>query len=180
MNDVEFSPFLLSLAVQFHVTLKHLVLITRMAELKITVDDNPDPESIRLLISNLVEYNNDRQLEKDEYQPLAILLRDPNNTIVAGLVGKTQWGWLFISHLWVTQVLRGQGYGRQLVLKAEEVAKQRGCSHVYLDTFSFQSLGFYERLGYEVFGVLKDFPPGHKRYFLQFLNIERRINQPSG
>ncbi|MEH2253930.1 hypothetical protein [Nostoc sp.] len=50
------------------------MLITRIAELKITVEDNPDPEAIRLLISNLVEYNNDHQLEKDEYQPLAIWL----------------------------------------------------------------------------------------------------------
>ncbi|NDJ21231.1 GNAT family N-acetyltransferase [Nostoc sp. B(2019)] len=137
-----------------------------MAKLTITIEDNPNPEEIHTVISQLVEYNNS-QVEKDIYQPLAILIRDTNSTIVAGLLGKTQWGWLFISHLWVTEVLRGQGYGRQMVLKAEEAAKQRGCCQAYLDTFSFQALGFYERLDYQIFGVLEDFPPGYKRYFLQ-------------
>ncbi|MDZ8051889.1 MAG: GNAT family N-acetyltransferase [Aulosira sp. ZfuVER01] len=138
-----------------------------MANLKLTVEDHPEPEDIRTVIDRLVEYNSDRQSEKDVYQPLAVLIRDDNNKIVAGLVGKTQWGWLFISHLWVAEALRGQGYGKQLMAKAEAAAKQRGCSYAYLDTFSFQSLGFYERLGYQIFGVLENFPPGHQRYFLQ-------------
>ncbi|BAZ32845.1 putative N-acetylmannosamine-6-phosphate epimerase superfamily protein [Cylindrospermum sp. NIES-4074] len=138
-----------------------------MAELTITVENHPSAEAIRTVINNLIEYNNIRQTEKDVYQPLTILLRDSNSQTVGGLIGKTQWGWLFISHLWVSQALRNQGYGQQLMLKAEEVAKQRNCSHAYLDTFSFQALGFYERLGYEKFGVLEDFPPGHQRYFLQ-------------
>lgn len=69
-----------------------------MAKLTITIEDNPDPEEIHTVISQLVEYNNS-QVEKDVHQPLAILIRDTNSTIVAGLLGKTQWGWLFISHL---------------------------------------------------------------------------------
>ncbi|OUL25241.1 GNAT family N-acetyltransferase [Nostoc sp. 106C] len=138
-----------------------------MADLKFTVEDNPAQEDIRTVINKLVEYNSDRQIEKDEYQPLAILIRDHNNFVVGGLVGKTQWGWLFVSHLWVTEFLRGKGYGKQLMAKAEAAAKQRGCSYAYLDTFSFQSLGFYERLGYQRFGVLENFPPGYQRYFLK-------------
>ncbi|OUL24786.1 GNAT family N-acetyltransferase [Nostoc sp. T09] len=138
-----------------------------MADLKFTVEDDPEQEDIRTIINKLVEYNNDRQIEKDVYQPLAVLIRGFNNEIVGGLVGKTQWGWLFVSHLWVAETLRGQGYGRQLMTKAEEAAKQRGCSYAYLDTFSFQSLGFYEGLGYQIFGVLENFPPGQQRYFLK-------------
>ncbi len=139
----------------------------KMADLKFTVEDDPTQEDIRTVINKLVDYNNDRLIEKDVYQPLAVLIRDNENKIVGGLVGKTQWGWLFISHLWVAEMLRGQGYGRELMLQAEEIAKQRGCSYAYLDTFSFQSLGFYERLGYQKFGILENFPPGHQRYFLK-------------
>ncbi|BAY25425.1 putative N-acetylmannosamine-6-phosphate epimerase superfamily protein [Calothrix sp. NIES-2100] len=138
-----------------------------MADLKFTVEDDPTPEDIRTVINQLVEYNNHQQTEKDEYQPLAVLIRDDRHEIVGGLVGETQWGWLFISHLWVSEALRGQGYGKQLMAKAEVAAKQRGCSYAYLDTFSFQSLGFYQRLGYQIFGVLENFPPGHQRYFLK-------------
>jgi hypothetical protein len=35
-----------------------------------------------------------------------------------------------------------------------------------LDTFSFQARGFYEKLGYCVFGTLDDYPPGHSRFYL--------------
>jgi hypothetical protein len=38
---------------------------------------------------------------------------------------------------------------------------------LWLDTFSFQARPFYEKLGYEVFGQLEDYPRGHSRYFLQ-------------
>jgi hypothetical protein len=37
---------------------------------------------------------------------------------------------------------------------------------VWLDTYSFQARGFYERLGYTVFGTINDYPPGHSRFFL--------------
>ncbi|UKP00377.1 GNAT family N-acetyltransferase [Nostoc sp. UHCC 0870] len=138
-----------------------------MTELSVSVEDNPDPQDIRAVISKILEYNNNSQHNEDIAYPLSVFIRDAQGEIVGGLIGKTHWGWLFVSHLWVAETLRGQGYGQQLLLKAEVVAKQRSCSHVYLDTFSFQALGFYERLGYQIFGVLKDYPPGHQRYFLQ-------------
>ena len=50
---------------------------------------------------------------------------------------------------------------------AQHEAHLRGCRHAYLDTFDFQALGFYQKLGYELFGHLDDYPPGHTKYFLQ-------------
>lgn len=138
-----------------------------MAEITILVEDNPDPQDIRAVIGKILDYNNNNQNLEDVAYPLSVLIRDAKGEIVGGLIGKIHWGWLFVSHLWVAEALRSQGYGRQLMLTAEKAAKERGCDRVYLDTFSFQALGFYERLGYQIFGVLEDFPPGHQRYFLQ-------------
>ena len=137
-----------------------------MTNLTITVEDNPSAEDIRTVIGKIVDYNNNSQKQEDVAYPLVILIRDANSEIVGGLVGQTHWRWLFISHLWVAQSLRGQGYGREIMLKAEQEAKKRNCGHAWLDTFSFQALGFYERLGYQIFGVLEDYPQEHKRYFL--------------
>lgn len=50
---------------------------------------------------------------------------------------------------------------------AEAIAHDKGCVGVWLDTFSFQAPDFYQKLGYSVFGELKDYPPGYSRFFLQ-------------
>jgi GNAT superfamily N-acetyltransferase len=50
--------------------------------------------------------------------------------------------------------------------EAEAEALRRGCHAASLDTYSFQARGFYERLGYSVFGIIDDCPPGHSRIYL--------------
>ena len=51
----------------------------------------------------------------------------------------------------------------------EQEAKERGCIGVHLDTFSFQALPFYQKLGYEVFGEIEDHPIGHTRHYVKKL-----------
>jgi ribosomal protein S18 acetylase RimI-like enzyme len=70
--------------------------------------------------------------------------------------------------------LRGQGIGRDLMARAEQRAIALGCHSAWLDTFSFQAPRFYQKLGYEVFGVL-DYPPKHKRFFLQKRLTKARV-----
>jgi GNAT superfamily N-acetyltransferase len=97
--------------------------------------------------------------------PLAVLARRAT-TVVAGATGFTHSGWLYVHYLWVASELRGTGLGQDILARAEAEARQRGCHAVWLDTFSFQAPGFYEKLGYQEFGRLDDFPPGHSRHFL--------------
>jgi GNAT superfamily N-acetyltransferase len=85
--------------------------------------------------------------------------------MAGGLIGETYWNWLHIELLWLEEGLRGRGYGQRLVIMAEDEARRRGMKHAYLNTFSFQAPDFYERLGYQRFGTLEDFPPGHKRHY---------------
>ena len=89
-----------------------------------------------------------------------------NGTLMGGVIGETHWNWLFINLMWVQEKLRGKGYGHQLLQAAEEEGHRRGATHAYLDTFSFQAPEFYKKNGYRVFGVLDDFPPGHRRLYL--------------
>jgi hypothetical protein len=50
---------------------------------------------------------------------------------------------------------------------AEEEAVRRGCVTAWLDTYDFQARGFYERLGYELFGTIEGHAPVYPRYFLR-------------
>ncbi|WP_406699310.1 GNAT family N-acetyltransferase [Singulisphaera sp. Ch08] len=105
-------------------------------------------------------------------EPLALVLRDDEDRIVGGAIGETNWGWLHLTVLAVSEDLRGQGWGSRLIREMERLALDRGCHHVWVDTFSFQARPFYERLGFTVFGTLPHYPAGQERYFL-FKPLER-------
>ena len=95
----------------------------------------------------------------------AFLSRDASGALNAGVMGTMSWGWLFIEAVWVSDALRGRGMGRVLMAAAERHAREAGCRAVWLDTF--QAREFYLALGYEVFGVLDDYPPGQQRTFMR-------------
>lgn len=141
----------------------------------ITLSDTITPDDRAAIIGGLVGYN-DSQVGHEEYRGLFVLANSDGN-LVGGLLGFTHWNWLFISHLWLAETERGSGVGRQLIEAAEREAAQRGCAHAHCDTFDFQALPFYEKLGFEVFGRLDDYPPGHSRFYLQKRNI--RGTQPA-
>jgi GNAT superfamily N-acetyltransferase len=132
----------------------------------IDLDLNPTDADIRTVKRHLIAFNN-QHAEPEHYQQLVLFVRDSSENIVGGLLGYTHWRWLFVENLWVAESLRGLGYGKKLMQHAEQEARLHGCQHAYLDTFDFQALGFYQKLGYELFGQLDDYPPGHTKYFLQ-------------
>ncbi len=121
---------------------------------------------VQALVHGLVQFNS-LHAEAENWQRLVLLLRDADGSLQGGLLGHTHWQWLFVIHFWMADPVRNQGYGRLLLQRAEAEALRRGCGHAHLDTFDFQACGFYEGLGYTVFGQLANYPPGHTRYFLQ-------------
>ena len=102
-----------------------------------------------------------------DWRPVSLALRDGEGRIVGGLYGATAWGWLMIDGLWVDEGLRGHGLGSRLLLGAEALAVERGCTGSWLGTFDFQARPFYERHGYTVFAELAGFPPGHSHFHLR-------------
>jgi ribosomal protein S18 acetylase RimI-like enzyme len=127
--------------------------------------DAPRSEDLQFLEDQINEHNLQRTGRRD-FRSLASFVRDDHGVIVAGLHAFTWAGWLEIKFLWVREDLRGQGYGRRLVEAAEAEARARGCRHVWLDSYTFQAPAFYRKLGYEVFGVLDEYPTPHGRVFL--------------
>lgn len=87
-------------------------------------------------------------------------------TWLGALMGHINQGWFFVSLLGVTPAARGRGVGRQLIQKAEVLARERALVGLWLDTFSWQAPGFYRRLGFTEVGRIPDHPPGEVRLFL--------------
>lgn len=126
---------------------------------------NPDDAIREAILAPLVAHN-ESMVGPTERSTVAIVLRGDDGAVIGGLWGATGFRWLFVQYLAVPPALKGRGHGRALMLAAEAEALRLGCIGIWLDTFSFQARGFYEKLGYAVIGRIDDFPPGEARFFL--------------
>ncbi len=134
--------------------------------LRIERSQNPTDEEREAILTPLRAYNA-TQAGLSNAQPLALLVRDDNGEILGGLYGRFFYQWLFIELLSVPEQARGQGMGSTLMQMAEDLAREKECVGIWLDTFDFQAPEFYKRLGYSELGQIADYPPGHKRFFFQ-------------
>jgi GNAT superfamily N-acetyltransferase len=134
--------------------------------LRIVMEAEPSAEDREAVLDGLRGFNR-RHAPGPTFRELALFARDAAGRIRGGLLGEIGWEWLHVQILWLDEAYRGRGYGSQLLATAEREARTHGCRGVYLDTLEFQARPFYERHGYSVFGVLNDFPPGFRRFFLQ-------------
>ena len=138
--------------------------------LRIDVDESPDP-ALRDAILKPLRTFNESKIGAIRPEPLAIALRDPESgDITGGLWGSSVAGWLYVDLLVVPEGFRNRGLGKGLLQKAEEVARKRGCTGLWLHTGTFQAPGFYEKQGFTAFGTVPDYPPGHATiYYLKRL-----------
>jgi GNAT superfamily N-acetyltransferase len=135
---------------------------------KISLTDTPDDGMLNALGKQLMDFNEVRSGRPLDYRSLTIFVTHPDSgELLGGLWGGTSYSHLHIELVYLPEDLRGADLGSQLMAQAEQEAIQRGCLGFWLDTFSFQARGFYERLGYTVFGTFEDCPPGHSRFFLR-------------
>lgn len=137
-----------------------------MKKLRIVIEPRAAEDAKQFVRENLGSYNI-AVTGCEEYYPVSIFLRDDNTEILGGVLGQIWGQWLYVSDLWLSKPLRRGGYGRKLLVTAEQYAIEKGCLNVWLTTHSFQARPFYEKLGYEAFAQLEEFPPGHTLYFLK-------------
>ncbi|MBT9313493.1 GNAT family N-acetyltransferase [Leptothoe kymatousa] len=129
----------------------------------LTVDANPSKTDMEYVRDSLTAYNN--RFIDDEYHYFCFTVKNEADDIIGGTEGCVTWGRLHIGNLWVTENYRHQGAGSQLMAVVEALARQRHCRGIDVDTFSFQSPGFYEKLGFTKMGEIPDFQNDHHRMF---------------
>ena len=134
-------------------------------ELTYTLQPEPTPEEQYQIIDPLIAYN-EAQAGSRKKKEFAFFVRSETGEFVGGLVGFTHFNHFFVAALYVEQQFRKEGIGRELMKRAEALALEQGCDVIYLDTFDYQAPGFYQELGFRVFGKLEDYPPGHQRFYL--------------
>jgi GNAT superfamily N-acetyltransferase len=132
----------------------------------ITLTEQDDPPEAKSALEGLTAFNAPF-VGGHGHTPLSLVVRrEPGGAPVGGAYGWCYGGWYFLHYFYLPEDMRGAGQGRALIARIEAEARARGCIGAWLDTFSFQAPGFYEKQGYARFGTLDDHPPGHARHFL--------------
>ena len=138
---------------------------------KLVIEAELSKESIKIIEEGLRQFNLSKTSEGNS--PLNILLKSDDDQMIGGLEGNHNAQWLYINALWVESHHRGKGYGKKMMLAAEEEALKRGVSQSYLQTV--HSLGFYQKLGYQVFSVIENSPTGFNMYYVKksLINLKK-------
>ena len=84
---------------------------------------------------------------ENEDQLVAVYLRRDDGTIGGGVEANIYWDGVEIELLWVSEELRGAGFGTRLMQEVEQQAKEKGAGIAFLKTGEARK--FYEGLGYE-------------------------------
>jgi GNAT superfamily N-acetyltransferase len=133
--------------------------------MQIVLSQKPSREDRAAILQPLTQFNR-AQGGPANWKRMAVLIKDAEGQTTGGLIGHTGYGWLFIELMFVPEALRKTGVGREVIGAALDHARAQGCVGAWVDTFSFQARGFYEKLGFRLFGELPNYPVG-PRYFLQ-------------
>ncbi len=118
-------------------------------------------DKINAFVASQVSFHGDTEILKD-------YVTKENGLIIAGIRSCFYLGeCLAINVLFVEESHRLKGLGTLLLNHVEADARAMGAKMSHLDTFNHQAKDFYLKHGYEIFGVLDNFPAEHKRYFMK-------------
>jgi GNAT superfamily N-acetyltransferase len=127
-------------------------------------------EEVGKVDDGIVEYNLSKVpfTQEPSFVSVNRVIRGEDGEVLAGINSILYcWNCMYIDVLWVKEEFRGKGFGSALLSEVENIAKEKECKLIHLDTFDFQAKNFYLNHGFEVFGVLEDCPTEHQRFYMK-------------
>ncbi len=130
-------------------------------------------ENKELLNHNLELYNFSKnawlnpiryQMKEKEFGFYAYL----DEKIIGGAYGYIDdYYWAFLDLLFVEETYRTNDIATNLIKQVEDFARENKCVGIKTETWSFQARGFYEKMGFTVYGQLENHPPHAIDYLLK-------------
>lgn len=87
------------------------------------------------------------------------------NKRIGGCCGRLiMQNWIWVDLFYINEEYRKSGIGTKLMQQVEKYAVENKITGIATDTWDFQAKGFYEKLGFHLYGVLEDCPIGSTVY----------------
>ncbi|ACT01354.1 GNAT family N-acetyltransferase [Paenibacillus sp. JDR-2] len=137
-----------------------------MSDTAISFGNDEESTYIR---NKLIEFNAKHVPEdlSSRYEEINLTLKDENGIIIGGMLSTLCWNWIEVEILWIDDTQRGKGNGAQLLNQIEQIAREKGCTFIKLNTFSFQAPLFYLKHGYVQVAVFEEAPVGSNHYYFK-------------
>ncbi len=133
--------------------------------MKIEILEKPEQALLDFLDKKIDDFNW-AHWEVSERKSLAVQIKNEQGEVIAGAAARSFGDWLLLDTLWVSEQLRGQNVGSQLLGEIEAIGKKRGCKQCLLDTLNFQAMPFYQKHGYETQWQQQGYPKTGCKYFM--------------
>ncbi|MCA9836473.1 MAG: GNAT family N-acetyltransferase [Trueperaceae bacterium] len=131
-----------------------------------TIDHQPSAEAIAYINEQIQSFNIE-QTGISTRSSVSLVLRDETGAIIAGINGQLWGNCCELQSLWVSEKHRGSGLGKQVLELAETKVKEQGGTVLTLASFSFQAPKFLREQGFDLVGVVQDYPSPYNKYFFR-------------
>jgi N-acetylglutamate synthase-like GNAT family acetyltransferase len=131
-----------------------------------------EPKSLESTVSTMLRETEKRQglvdLPPINKREFAMAAKTKEGKLAGGIFGYTNYNEAHIAMLAINPECAIPGMGTALLKSFEMAARSRyNCNRLALETFSWQARPFYEKFGFQLFGVQKNQPIGHEKYFME-------------
>lgn len=109
------------------------------------------------MVDNILKKFNE-EFTKDIREDDVSFFLEENDQIIGGLVGAVYGDYFEIGTLAILKEYRRCGYGKMLLEKAENYAKEKDCKYILLYTTNYQGETYYPKSGYEEVSSVQDYP----------------------
>ena len=144
-------------------------------EIKIDILNSPTEKDNGILNNKFSEYLHIQYPTlppESEDKIFMVVAHDEAGDYIGAIRCHCYWDGLEIDTFWVKESHRGRKIGSVLLEKAETIGANNGAVVAFLKTVDAKP--FYERHGYETYGVLEDRPIGTSLY-----HLKKRLVKPT-
>ncbi|MFI8334395.1 GNAT family N-acetyltransferase [Pseudomonas taetrolens] len=144
-------------------------------EIKIDILNSPTEKDNGILNNKFSEYLRIQYPTlppESEDKIFMVVAHDEAGDYIGAIRCHCYWDGLEIDTFWVKESHRGRKIGSVLLEKAETIGANNGAVVAFLKTVDAKP--FYERHGYETYGVLEDRPIGTSLY-----HLKKRLVKPT-
>ena len=131
----------------------------------VVVDYAPSPADNAVVSEGIIAWNANILGERDT--TFSIFLKNTAGQVCGGILAFLDSVSIYIDTMWVEEKFQKQGYGTKLLEAVEREAVKNGCQYITVDTWDFQSEGFYLKNGFERLGEVKNYWLGHAKITLR-------------